>query len=327
MLKKLKQVLKKQQYGLVGNHSGVKICNWCKNSLTNNGECYKNKFYGIPSHRCCQLSTTISFCQNRCIHCWRAIELTIGNDMKGIKIDSPEEIFKGCLEQQKKLLSGFKGNKNVNKKKLKESEEPNHFAISLTGEPTLYSKLPELIKLLRKKGKTTFIVSNGLNPNMIKELEKQRALPTQLYISLNSTKESDFKQWHNSKIKNPWKKYSKSLKLLSKLNKKTRTVLRMTLVKGTNNNMKDEQAGEYAKLIQLANPDFIEVKGFISVGFARQRKGMGYDNMPYHDEIKKFSKKILSNLKDYKILDEHRPSKIVLLGKSKAKMKIKKREI
>ena len=92
--KKLKQVLKKQHYGLVGNHSGIQICRWTKKSLVDEGVCYKQKFYGIESHRCCQMSPAIGYCQNRCLHCWRAIELTIGDKIKG-KIDNPKKIIEG----------------------------------------------------------------------------------------------------------------------------------------------------------------------------------------------------------------------------------------
>ncbi len=44
----------------------------------------------------------------------------------------------------------------------------------------------------------------------------------------------------------------------------------MTLIKGPNNNMKDEMLEDYAKLIKKANPDFIEVKGYMSVGFVKK---------------------------------------------------------
>jgi tRNA wybutosine-synthesizing protein 1 len=92
--------------------------------------------------------------------------------------------------------------------------------------------------------------------------------------------------------------------------------------------MKEEFIKNYVKLIKKAAPDFIEVKGFMSVGFARNRKGMGYDSMPTHEEIKEFAKILEKKLeKPYKILDEHIYSRIVLIGKNKSRMKIKKEEI
>jgi len=41
-------------------------------------------------------------------------------------------------------------------KKWKEAQEPIQFAISLSGEPTLYSKIGELIEELRRRKKQVF---------------------------------------------------------------------------------------------------------------------------------------------------------------------------
>ena len=326
MLKKLKlrKVLRKQHYGLVGKHSGVQICRWAKKDLIDEGECYKAKFYGIKSHQCCQMSPSVGFCQNRCLHCWRAIELTIGNKMNPKKVDSPKEIISGCIEEQRRLINGFKGNKKINLEKFKEAQEPMQFAISLTGEPTIYPRLGELISELRKQGKTSFVVTNGLNPEVLKKLQKKNALPTQLYVSMNSSNETLFNKWHRSQTKDSWKKFNRSLEIFPKL--KTRKVIRMTLVKGPNDNMKDEMISNYASLIKKAQPDFIEVKGYMSVGFARNRDGMGYDSMPTYEDIEDYAKKISKSLgRGWKILDTHEFSRVVLVGKSKSKMKIKKR--
>ena len=323
---KLKESLLKQHYRIVGKHSSVKICEWTKKSLIDNekGACFKEKFYGIKSHRCCQMSPSTVFCQNKCLHCWRAIELTDGNKMDKKLIDDPKEIIKGCIEAQRKLLIGFNGNKKVNKKKLKEAQEPMQFAISLTGEPTLYPKLGEMINELRKSGKTTFVVTNGLQQAILKKLNKERNLPTQLYLSMNSPNKEMYDKWHRSTEKNAWKKFNDTLALFPKL--RTRKVIRMTLVKDLND--KDEQIKEYAKLINKAKPDFIEVKSYMAIGFSRDRKEMGYDKMLSHKEIKDYSKKLVKELKvGYKVLAEHKLSRVVLIGKDKKRMKIKKKEI
>ena len=110
--KKLKTSLLKQHYRIVGKHTSVKICEWTKKSLIDNdkGVCFKEKFYGIRSHRCCQVSPATVFCQNKCLHCWRAIELTDGNKMNKRLIDNPKDIINECILAQRKLLTGFKGN-------------------------------------------------------------------------------------------------------------------------------------------------------------------------------------------------------------------------
>ena len=318
--KNIKDILEKQGHRFVGNHSSVKICRWTRKSLVDEGECYKQKFYGIKSHLCCQMGVFIA-CQNKCVHCWRPVEIDFSKVI-GNKVDAPSQIIDNCVQAQQKLLTGFKGNKKVNEKKLKESKEPNQFAISLIGEPTLYPKLGEFIKELRKKGKTSFVVTNGLQPAVLKKLSKERNLPTQLYLSLNTPNKKLYDKWHKSKIKNAWKKFNESLEVMSKL--KCRTVIRMTLVKDIN--MKSTMVEEYVDLIKKASPDFIEVKGFISVGFSRRR--LGYDMMPTHEEIRDYAERIVISLgENYKILDEHEFSKVVLIGKDTEKMKIKKSEI
>jgi tRNA wybutosine-synthesizing protein 1 len=305
--KKNKALLKKQHYAIVGKHSAVQICRWTKKSLIGEGVCYKQKFYGIKSHRCCQISPSAVWCQNKCIHCWRAIEATQGSCMPK-KVDKPQDIIKECLFAQRKMLTGFGGNAKVNEKKFAEAQEPTQFAISLIGETTLYPYLGELVEKLRKKGKSTFIVTNGLQPSLIKKMAEKRQLPTQLYISLNTPNKWLYSKWHNSKDKQAWKKFNQSLELMKKIKSKTRTVLRMTLVKGLN--MEPEFIKEYASLIKKALPDFLEIKGYKSVGFARRR--LGWNSMPTHKEIKDYSRLITKAI-GYQFEDDFEPSCVVLL--------------
>lgn len=315
--KEIKKVLEKQHYGIVGKHSAVQICRWTKKSLRNEGECYKEKFYGIKSHLCCQMTPAVMWCPNKCVHCWRAIELTLGSELKG-EIDSAKKIIDECIKAQKKLIVGFKGNKKVNMKKFKEAQEPMQFAISLSGEPTVYENIGELIKELRKRGKTSFLVTNGLYPEKIKELARKNQLPTQLYVSVNTPNKNLYNEFHRSSKKDAWEKLNETLEFMSKLKGKTRTVFRINLVKDLN--MIEPE--NYAKLINKSSPMFIEIKGFMSVGFARKR--IAYEKMPLHEEIVEFSKKILKFLPKYKFLDEKIESRVVLLGKDKKDMKIKK---
>jgi tRNA wybutosine-synthesizing protein 1 len=311
MKQSTKQILERQHYRINGD-SAIQICRWTKKALMNEGFCYKQKFYGIQSHRCCQMSPCAMSCQNQCLHCWRPIELNEGIKLKNA--EKPEKIIEDCIEMQRKLLMGFKGHPKVTLAKFNEAMNPNQFAISLSGEPTLYPHLGKLIGLLRKRKITSFLVTNGLNPDVLNNLGKKKQLPTQLYVSVNAPNEELFNKITRSKIKNAWQIYLKTLKLLPKL--KTRKVLRLTLVKDLN--MEDIQG--YANLIKIAKPDFVEVKGFMSVGFSRQR--LGYDRMPFYDSIKDFAKK-LAKMTNLKILDEKTESCVVLLGKSKKEMGIR----
>jgi len=325
MLNQIKKIFSSQHYGIIGENSAIQVCRWTKKSLLNEGFCYKEKFYGIKSHLCCQMSPNLLNCPNKCIHCWRPIEITKKTSKfdtsKPLIFDKPEKIIKGCIKTQRKMLTGFKGNAKVNLKKWKDAQNPQQFAISLIGEPTQYPYLSNLIKILRKQNKTTFLVTNGLYPENLKKLEKEKTLPTQLYISLNTPNKKLYDKWHNSEMKNAWEKFNKSLELMNKLKNKTRRVIRMTLVKDLN--MLEEES--YSKLIKKANPDFIEAKAYMSVGFARQR--LDYEKMPSHHEVKSFAKKLLKHLREYKFLDEKKESRVVLLGKNKSRMKIRPAEI
>ena len=316
-------LLEKQHYSVVGEHSAVQICRWTKKSLRDEGVCYKEQFYGIKSHLCCQMTPAVMWCDNKCLHCWRAIEHTLGNKIKG-KIDSPSEIIDGCILAQRKLLGGFNIDKNskkkqlskANQKKYLEAQEPMQFAISLSGEPTIYEKVGDLIVELRRRGKTSFLVTNGLHPEKLKELKDKNQLPTQLYVSVNAHNEELYNKFHRSSMKNAWKKLNESLDLLKDL--KCRTIFRMNLVK--NLNMNEEHIKEYSEMIKKTKPMFVEIKGFMSVGFARER--LGYDRMPNYKEMEEFIKK-LAAATNLSILDSHERSRAWVLGKSKEELKIK----
>ncbi len=307
--KKVKDLLKKQHYALVGNHSAVQICRWTKKSILDQDICYKQKFYGINCHRCCQMTPSVAWCQHRCIFCWRAIEYTLGDKMLK-EIDDPKEIIDGCIKAQRKQLIGFMGNKKANKIKLQEAFYPKHFAISLAGEPTIYPKISELIKELHKRKISSFLVTNGMLPEVLEKIE----LPTQLYVSVDAPNEELYKKIDRP-VTGRWENLIKTLKLLPKLN--TRTVIRITCIR----NMNMVEPENYAELIKMAKPMFVELKGYVAVGFSRER--LGVDFMPKHFEVKEFAEKICKESK-YKIIDEKENSRVVLLMKEDRKDRIMK---
>jgi len=301
----VEKVLLRQHYKLVGNHSAAKLCLWTKKSIKTGGKehCYKEQFYkdiGIKSHRCLQCTPAVSWCSLRCQFCWRATELTLGQKIS--KEDEPEFIVNGLIEAQKNLLTGLGGIPH-NENYLKEAQQPKNVAISLSGDPCCYSKLSDLIKEFHKRNMITFLVTNGTFPERLESLEN---LPTQLYVSLCSNSREMFKIVQEPLIKDAWEKLNKTLELLPNL--KTRKVIRLTMVRDLN--MLEPE--KYAKLIEKALPDFVEVKSFMSVGFSRQR--IPYSAMPLHEEIKKFAEKIADSI-GYEIADEKRDSRVVLLKK------------
>jgi len=295
----LKKLLEKQQYGFIGRHSAIKICTWTKKSLLDEDVCYKEQFYGIKAHRCCQMSPSVGFCSNRCLFCWRPIEYTIGNIVKG-EVDAPKDLIKKAVKMQQKQIAGFKGNSKINMKKFEEAQEPMQFAISLAGEPTAYPKLKEFIEELHKLGKTTFVVSNGMNPDIIKEIN-----PTQLYISVAAPNKELMKKINQPELDDYWERFNQSLE---NLRDKKRGTLRITLIKGWN---MIEPEG-YAKIISKAQPKFVEVKAYMNVGFSKQRFGM--EHMPLHSEVKEFAAEIAKHA-GMKIIDEKKNSRVCLLMK------------
>jgi tRNA wybutosine-synthesizing protein 1 len=68
----------------------------------------------------------------------------------------------------------------------------------------------------------------------------------------------------------------------------------------------------YAELVEKAHPTYVEPKAYMHVGFSRLR--LTYANMPLHEEIKDFAAS-LSEKTGYKMLDESKASRVVLLSR------------
>ena len=141
-------------------------------------------------------------------------------------------------------------------------------------------------------------------------------MPTQLYVSVNTPNKKLYEKFHRSSKKDAWEKLNETLGILATLS--CRTIFRMNLVRDLN--MVEPE--NYAKMIKKSNPSFVEIKGFMSVGFARQR--LGYDRMPTNKEMEDFIEKLLKELgKDWKLLDSHERSRAYVLGKDKEELKIR----
>ncbi len=301
LLESTKALLKKHGYHLAGTHGAVKTCLWLNKNLRSEGACYKSRFYGINSHRCIQM-TPILACNHRCLHCWRAVELPV--EIPKVW-DSPEEIVNGCLAEHRRLVSGYGGSEAMDKTKWKEAFAPRHVAISLSGEPTLYPYLPELIEEFHKKDMTTFVVTNGTNPGMVVNIK-----PTQLYISLNAPDKETYEKVC-APLGDTWENILQSLEVMK--DSKSRTAIRITLTKGVN--MMNPEG--FARLIEAAEPDFVELKAYMHLGFSRKR--LSLDNMPSHEEVLDFSKKVAAAL-GYRVAEESVNSRVVLLTKDGKKL-------
>ncbi len=295
---------KKSGYRVIGKnkHSAVEICRWAKSTLRGGKNCYKG-WFGIKSHRCVQMTPCI-LCDLSCQFCWRRFDL---RKTELDKWDSPKEILDEAIKTQQELISGFGGNDKTTKQLFKEARDPKHFALSLDGEPTLYPHIADLIKEIKSRNCTAFLVTNGTVPERLEELLEKDAQPTNLYISVYGTSEEDYQNVCRPFVPNAFEKLKESLKLMKKF-KESRTIFRITAVK--NLNMKNPEG--YSELIKLANPNFVEIKGYAWLGESRKR--LKNENVPTMGDLKEFARK-LEELTGYSIKAEDDVSRVLLLIK------------
>ena len=307
------EMLHRQKYHIVGNHSAVKRCSWLYNSIVQGRTCYKQKFYGIKSHQCLQMTPSLFHCTLGCVFCWRAQsgDHNIRWDETQLPDwDDPETIIDGCISEQKRILTGYKATPNADQTKRLEALTPKHAAISLTGEPTFYPHLDGLIQEFHKRDFTTFLVSNGTIPERLSNLSEE---PTQLYISVSAFDKDAFLKICRPHAKGAWEKLNQTLELLPSF--KCPTVIRFTLARHLNL----EHPKLFAKLVEKANPTYLEPKAYMHVGFSRLR--MSFSNMPTHNEIRDFGS-VLSAELGYKMLDEAADSRVVLLSRLEKAIKL-----
>lgn len=298
-----KKTLTKQGYHLAA-HGAVKPCLWLNRSLRGGGQCYKHHFYGISSHRCVQMTPTLS-CNHLCLHCWRPIDEPVALPAAWIE---PKDLLDGLLMEQQRILSGYGGATTTDRSRLEEARHPAHVAISLMGEPTLYPYLGELIREIGRRGLTSFLVTNGTMPDALENLN-----PTQLYLSLNAPTEALYRRISNPSSSGLWEKIIESLSVFK--DAPCRTVVRMTLARRLN--MDDPEL--YTNLLERAEPDFVEAKAYMHLGRSRAR--LSRDAMPEHSEILTFARELSATL-GYELEDDVPLSRVALLTSGKVSRNI-----
>ena len=165
----------------------------------------------------------------------------------------------------------------------------------------LYPDINELISEFNRRNFTTFLVTNGMTPEKLENLDDE---PTQLYISLDAPNKTLYNEVCQPQINGGWELLNKSLELMKSFN--SRTVLRTTCVKDLNMQLPEE----YAKIITKTDPDFIEIKAYMFVGSSRDR--LTFDNMPSNKEVLEFAETIAS-LCGRKVKDHAHESRVVLI--------------
>ncbi len=239
-------------------------------------------------------------------------------DPKSIDWDDPEFLFEKVVEEYYKTLRSFdpRHNPTVDRDMWNDAMKgPDHLATSLIGEPLMYPRIDDLMYLGKKRGMTTFIVTNGTFP---KVLESMHTLPHQIYISVVGP---DYKTWSNLtrplwNARQQWQDLLKTLELIPSLG--IRVVFRITAVKDYNMVHPDK----YAKLIEIAQPDFVEVKGYSWVGRSRER--LPRTSQPSMEDVRAFGF-MLSELTGYEVKDEVPRARVILLWNGKTPLELRPR--
>ncbi|MEM3386437.1 MAG: 4-demethylwyosine synthase TYW1 [Nitrososphaerales archaeon] len=310
----LKQVLKKQGYHIVGTHSATKKCRWLHNSLVYNRPCYKEKFYGISSHRCLQASPAILSCLTRCVHCWRLMPGDEGyswSDTFGNIWDEPEFVAEGLIREHKRIVCGYGAlvkEGRVEKKRLEEALEPTNIALSLSGEPTIYPHLAELIQEFKKRGMTVFLVTSGVLPRALKKIADSEFKPTQLYISLTGWDAESYQTLNRPIDEKLWSALQQSLEIMTTLT--CPTVFRVTVIHGLNDG--GEAVKGFSKMIAKYQPTYVEAKAYMHVGYSTKR--LKRANMPTYSQVKTLAE-ALHKQTGYQIANEEADSRVILLKK------------
>ncbi|KAK3606568.1 hypothetical protein CHS0354_041537 [Potamilus streckersoni] len=177
---------------------------------------------------------------------------------------------------------------------MEEAKEIQHCALSLVGEPIMYPEINKFIDLLHEKGISTFLVTNAQFPDAIKNLNPV----TQLYVSVDASTKDSLK-----KIDRPL------------FQKGQRTVYRLTLVKAWNT----AEIENYAELVSIGEPDFIEVKGVTYCGESKA-SNLTMENIPWHEEVVGFVQQLAEQLPNYEIASEHEHSNCLLLAHKRFKI-------
>lgn len=242
------------------------------------------------------------------MHCWRIQPSDTGlhwDETKLPVIDEPEVLVEDSIRVFKHIIAGFRANPNANDSFIEKALEPKHVAISLVGEPLLYTRLNDLIKEFHRRGLTTFLVTRGVRPDVLASLDDE---PSQLYISMEAWSRDKYVEFNRPLVPKAWELVMESLELLSSMSNPT--VIRITLIKGFNDN--EEAINGFKKIIEKAQPWYVEVKAYMYMGYSKNR--LKLDNMLPHEYVKNYALK-LSVETGYEYIGESVPSRVVLLSR------------
>lgn len=304
----LRAALSKQGYKLIGSHSGVKLCRWTKAMLRGRGGCYKHTFYGIQSYQCMEMTPSLA-CANKCVFCWRHHTNPVGKEWRWL-VDNPRMLIDQAIENHRKMVKEMRGVPGVKPERLEDAANIRHCALSLVGEPIMYPHINEYVRMLHGEGISSFLVTNAQFPDRIAQLEPV----TQLYVSIDASTQDSLKAIDRPLFKDFWQRFLSCLEALR--HKQIRTVYRLTLVKGFNMS----EIAEYAQLVAIGRPTFIEIKGVTFCG-ELNASTMTMKNVPFHEEVRQFCKELIKYLGgNYELACEHVHSCCILISDTSLKI-------
>jgi len=188
---------------------------------------------------------------------------------------------------------------------------PTHVAISLDGEPTLYPLIGDLVQEIGQRGMTSFLVTNGTMPRRLEAMVERGIEPTNLYLSLYGPDRQTYESVTRPLVADAWERVTASLKLMPTF-KHSRTIVRLTLVKGHNMHKPES----YSKLVTEGVPSVVELKGYSWLGESRQR--LPISAMPYQLEIREFAER-MERTTGYELVAEDTVSRVAVLARDGVK--------
>ena len=138
---------------------------------------------------------------------------------------------------------------------------------------------------------------------------------TQLYLSIDASTKDSLKAIDRPLFKDFWERFNACLRSLAE--KRQRTVYRLTLVKAYN----VDEVDNYAQLVAIGRPSFIEVKGVTFCGYSGANP-LTMSNVPFHREVVDFCNALSKHplLGEYEIACEHEHSCSVLIAHKQFKV-------
>ncbi|CUG02006.1 Hypothetical protein, putative [Bodo saltans] len=155
------------------------------------------------------------------------------------------------------------------------------------------------------------MVTNAQFPDRIQQLSPV----TQLYVSIDAATKEELRKIDRPIFDDFWERMLDCVREIGL--KHQRTVFRLTLV----NEYNVTSLPEWAQLVHMGKPDFIEVKGVTFCG-ANDASDLTMKNVPFHHEVVKFCEALIEAIGggEYEIACEHEHSCCMLIAKKQFKI-------